>query len=137
MAVDGVPAGFSRLASKGEFLRRCGEFYLHDELPIMGVRIGPEHLNALQIVHGGLLATLADSACGAMIWRQSGGQLWPVTVNLNVDYLSAVRAGEWLEAHVEVHKTGGRFNNASCLLQVGTRVVLRGNGIFTRWKEPA
>jgi len=57
-----------------------------------------------------------------------------VTVNLNVDYLGPVREGDWLEAHVQVLKSGGTFINANCLLKVGERLVLRANGVFTPWK---
>jgi acyl-coenzyme A thioesterase PaaI-like protein len=66
--------------------------------------------------------------------RQSVSQSVAITVNLNVDYLGPVREGEWLEAHVDVLKTGGTFINASCLLKVGERLVLRANGVFTTWK---
>ncbi|UVE15967.1 hypothetical protein NVV93_09880 [Pseudomonas sp. LS44] len=53
---------------------------------------------------------------------------------LNIDCRGAVREGEWLEAHVDVLKVGSSFANASCLLKVGERLVLRANGIFTIWK---
>jgi uncharacterized protein (TIGR00369 family) len=129
-----VPEGFCALENRSGFLRNCGDFYVHDEQPILAVRLEPHHLNYVQIAHGGFLATVADSAFGVILRRQSASQSVAITVNLNVDYLGPVHEGEWLEAHVEVLKTGRTFINASCLLKVGERLVLRANGVFTVWR---
>ncbi|WP_152223725.1 PaaI family thioesterase [Pseudomonas sp. SCB32] len=129
-----IPAGFSPIAAPPGFVRFCGGFHFHDELPIIGVRIGGHLLNSVGIVHGGFLATLADTAFGLVFKRQFGLDVPPVTVNLNLDYLSAVREDDWLEAHVQVLKFGSSFANADCQLKVGDRVVLRSSGIFTVWK---
>jgi uncharacterized protein (TIGR00369 family) len=127
--------GFSLLVTPPGFIRFCGGFYVHKQQPIVAVRIQPEHLNSVRIAHGGFLATVADTAFGVILKRVLGSEFPPVTVNLNVDYLGAVREGDWLEAHVDVLKTGSSFSNASCLLKVGERLVLRANGVFTQWKR--
>ncbi|MBV6822070.1 PaaI family thioesterase [Pseudomonas sp. PD9R] len=129
-----IPEGFLALEKRSGFLRNCGDFYVHEELPILAVRLQPHHLNYVRIAHGGFLATVADSAFGVVLRRLSVSQVPAITINLNVDYLGPVREGDWLEAHVEVLKTGGSFINASCLLKVGERLVLRANGVFTWWK---
>lgn len=129
-----IPEGFSALQRRSGFLRNCGAFYVHDEQPILAVRLQSQHLNYVGIAHGGFLATVADSAFGVILRRQSVSQSVAITVNLNVDYIGPVHEGDWLEAHVEVLKTGGTFINASCLLKVGERLVLRANGVFTVWK---
>lgn len=138
MALDNggatIPEGFTALEGLSGFLRNCGDFFLHDERPIMAVRLQPHHLNYVRIAHGGFLATVADSAFGIVLRRQLRPPSVALTVNLNVDYIGPVREGEWLEAHVEVLKAGGTFINASCLLKVGERLVLRANGVFTTWK---
>ncbi|PVZ55267.1 PaaI family thioesterase [Pseudomonas sp. B1(2018)] len=129
-----IPEGFCALEQRSGFLRCCGDFYVHETLPILAVRLEPQHLNYVRIAHGGFLATVADSAFGVILRRLSVSQSVAVTVNLNVDYLGPVHEGEWLEAHVQVLKRGGTFINASCLLKVGERLVLRANGVFTPWK---
>lgn len=136
LAPTGVPEGFSRLEKRSGFLRTCGDFYVHDEQPILAVRIVAQHLNYVRIAHGGFLSTVADSAFGVILRRLSASQAPAITINLNVDYIGAVREGDWLEAHVEVLKSGGRFLNASCLLKVDGRLVLRANGVFTPWHGP-
>ena len=129
-----IPEGFTALKKRPGFLRSCGDFYIHDELPILAVRLESHHLNFVHIAHGGFLATLADSAFGVILRRESVSQTPAITVNLNVDYIGPVHEGDWLEAHVDVLKTGGTFTNARCLLKVGARLVLRANGVFTSWK---
>ncbi|MBB4866757.1 uncharacterized protein (TIGR00369 family) [Pseudomonas nitritireducens] len=131
---DEVPAGFSPLPTPPGFVRHCGGFHFHDHLPIVGVRIDGHLLNSVRIVHGGFLATLADTAFGLVFKRQYGLSVPPITVSLSLDYLGAVREGDWLEAQVNVLKFGSSFANADCLLKVGERVVLRATGIFTLWK---
>lgn len=127
---------FLPLVTPPGFVRFCGGFYVHEHRPIVAVRIQPEHLNSVRIVHGGFLATVADTAFGVILKRVLGSEFPPITVNLNVDFLGAVREGDWLEAHVDVLKTGSSFSNASCLLKVGERLVLRSNGVFTVWRKP-
>ncbi|MCY1404630.1 Thioesterase superfamily protein [compost metagenome] len=133
-AATGIPEGFVAVQSSVGFTRHNGGVFVHRELPIVAARIAPEHLNSLRIVHGGYLATLADSAFGVIFKRQFDLEVPPVTVSLSVDYLGAVREGEWLEAHVEILKFGRSFASASCLLKVGERLVLRASGTFTVWK---
>ncbi|MDM0114013.1 PaaI family thioesterase [Variovorax sp. J22R133] len=126
-----APPGYTTLKTLDRgFVRLVGPFFLHDERPVLATRITPDHLNSIGIVHGGFLATLADTAFGAVLRRQLSLPAPPATASLSVDYIGAVREGDWLEAHVDVHKVGGRLTNASCLLKVGERLVLRASGIF-------
>ncbi|RZL89427.1 MAG: PaaI family thioesterase [Variovorax sp.] len=126
-----VPAGYIPIVSRARgFVQRCGGFHLHATQPVLATRVTADHLNPLDIAHGGFLATLADTAFGAVIKRDLGLAAPPATVSLSVDYIGAVREGDWVEAHVEVHKTGRRLSNASCLVKVGDRVVLRASGVF-------
>ncbi|MBM7063036.1 PaaI family thioesterase [Pseudomonas sp. UL073] len=133
-AMAQVPAGFSALQAPPGFVRYCGGFHFHDELPLVAVRIVADHLNSVRIVHGGFLATVADTAFGLVLKRALGTPVPPITVSLTVDYLAAAREGDWLEAHVEVLKVGRSFVNASCLLKVGERPVLRASAVFTVWQ---
>ena len=130
---DDAPAGFVEMPSTATgFVRLCGPFLLHAERPVVAVRIAPHHLNLIEIAHGGFLATLADSAFGWVIKRHGG--LSPVTASLSVDYLGAVHEGDWVEAEVELLKVGKRLTNASCIVRVGQRAVLRASGVFVTSK---
>lgn len=133
-SVSQVPPGFSLVNAPHGFVRHCGGFHLHEELPVLGVRIMPEHLNSVRIAHGGFLATFADTAFGLILRRCMQSETPPITVSLCADYLNGVREGDWLEAHVQVLKVGTSLVNADCLLKVGERTVLRCSGVFTRWR---
>lgn len=126
---DDPPAGFIPMQSNG-FVRHCG-LYQHPELGILGARIRPEHLNPLEIAHGGFLATLADTALGRAIFRASGAVRPFATVSLTIDYLNPARPGRWIEAFAEVHKIGRQLSHASLELRDGHRVIARGKAIFT------
>ncbi len=124
-----LPEGFALIGAGPGFVRLCGDFYIHAEQPIVAALIAPEHLNPFGIAHGGMLVTLADSAMNAVL-RRDFGILRPVTVGLSVDFLGTVRQGDWAQASVTLHKTGKRIANASCMVTVADRPVLRVSGVF-------
>lgn len=129
-----VPTSFAPLVAPAGFVLHCGGFHVHEQLPVLGLRVGEHLLNSVRIVHGGFLATLADTAFGVILKRQFDLPTPPLTVSLTLEYLGKVQQGEWLEAHVQVLKSGRSFISADCRLKVGERTVLRASGIFTRWK---
>ncbi|MCY1235779.1 phenylacetic acid degradation protein PaaD [compost metagenome] len=103
--------------------------YLHDSEPVVGARVAAQHLNNQDIAHGGFLAALADSAYGIVMRRDMPGVV-PRTAHLSVDYLSAVREGDWIEGRVNLVKHGRRIINATCCLTVNGRMVLQTMGVF-------
>jgi uncharacterized protein (TIGR00369 family) len=125
-----IPTGFAPMKLKSPFARSIGEFFVHESRPVVATRVTGDQLNSIGFAHGGFLATLADSACGVILQRDLKLSTAPATVSLNIDYIATVHEGDWVEAHVEVHKVGGRLTNASCLLKVGEHLVLRSSGIF-------
>ncbi len=67
---------------------------------------GEQHLNPHGSVHGGLLATMLDTAMGTAV-RAAGGEQ-PVTVSLTITYLDPGRPGP-LTATARVRKRGKRL----------------------------
>lgn len=57
--------------------------------------IQPQHLNRHGMLHGGLIATLLDAACGyaGLYSGNDEEEVHGVTVTLNISYLSAAREG--------------------------------------------
>jgi uncharacterized protein (TIGR00369 family) len=66
---------------------------------------GEEHLNPSGSVHGGVLATLVDSAMGMAVRSATGEDDVPATSQLSVTYLSPGRPGR-LAVTAEVRKQG-------------------------------
>jgi acyl-coenzyme A thioesterase 13 len=128
-----VPDGFRPLGrANSPFLSSLGPLYAKDEGRglVLGLRVEEKHLNTRGVAHGGMLVTVADSALGIAIARLRTPPDPMVTVNLTADFADAARAGDWLEARVEVQKLGKRLGFASCHLWVGEKRILRASGIF-------
>lgn len=129
-----IPDGYQLLTRGGKFLAMIGPLYerpADDGTVIVAMRIGEQHGNMRGMAHGGLLATLADSAFGfnMMMTREPPAPM--ITVNLSTDYLSAAKVGDWLEARVHMRRVGRRLAFAECVLSVGDREVSRSTAVFT------
>lgn len=128
-----VPQGFTRLRrGSSPFLSSLGPLYAKKEGGgvVIGLRIEEKHLNTRGIAHGGMLVTLADSALGIVIAMARTPPHPMVTVNLTTDFADAARAGDWVEARVDIQKIGRRLAFANCHLWVGDKRILRASGIF-------
>src|SRR6188474_3680939 len=129
------PPGFAPLFRTSPFLETVGPlFYRRDPERglIIGLRIAEKHANARGIAHGGLLVTLADIALG---YRTAFGQDPPaalITANLTADFAGAAKIGDWVEAHVDVQKVGGRLAFANCYLKVGDERIVHASAVFAR-----
>src|SRR5215210_8127735 len=74
---------------------------------------GPEHLNPLGAVHGGILSTLLDSAMGSAIHTTLAAGETFTTVELSVRFVRPVRAGHGrATAHAAVVHAGRRTATA-------------------------
>lgn len=79
-----------------------------------------DHLNPHGTVHGGVLATLIDTAMGTAV-AAAGGES-PVTVSLTVTYLEPGRPGR-LDARARVRKRGKRLTVVEAEVVQGDDVV--------------
>lgn len=97
-----IPSGFRELTEASGFAAANGPWFekIEDGRAIRGFLPGPQHANALGIVHGGMLAAFLDSAMGVSVWQTL--QRRAVTLTLSLDYLGPARIGDWLEAVGEV-----------------------------------
>ena len=128
-----IPLGFKALQrGSSRFLSSLGPLYAKEEGSgvVIGLRIDERHLNTRGVAHGGMLVTLADSALGIVIAMSRTPKHPMMTVNLNADFADVARAGDWVEARVDIQKMGKRFAFASCYLWVGEKRILRASGIF-------
>lgn len=131
---DAVPAGFRPVDHGGPYFVALGPVYARHvagRTSVIALRVGERHTNILGVTHGGMLATLADSALGMNVAMARKPRQSIVTVSLTMDYLSSARVGEWLEAHVTIRRQGRQLSFAEALLQVGERVILRASAVFS------
>ncbi len=61
-----------------------------DGMAVVTCEPGEHHLNPFNVVHGGLAATLIDTATGCAISSQSPAGVGQTTINLQVEYFRAM-----------------------------------------------
>src|SRR5215217_4858356 len=103
IASAALPAGFKRASLDEGFLNLVGPIYARAEKNrtlTLALRATVDHANRYGVVHGGLLATLADVAIGMNLARVMGTVETTLTLNLSLDFVSSAKDGEWIEARV-------------------------------------
>jgi uncharacterized protein (TIGR00369 family) len=83
---------------------------------ILGLHIRPEHCNGRGLLHGGVIAALADNAMGLSAALRYDPAPGLVTVNLSVDYLGMAKLGHWVDFTTNFVKTGATLAFTSCLI---------------------
>ena len=101
----------------------------------IALRAEDHHLNLLGTVHGGMLATVADTAMGlAMRTRAEPGSTY-VTAQLDLRYLAPGRAGRIVGIGRAV-KAGGQMGYAEAdVLGEGDRLLARASATFIVVRE--
>ncbi|HEX7969329.1 MAG TPA: PaaI family thioesterase [Stellaceae bacterium] len=133
-----VPEGFAPLFRTSPFLEATGPFYYRrdGERLIVGLRILEKHANARGFAHGGLLMTLADIALGYSLAYREDPPASFLTANLSADFAGSAKLGDWVEAHVDVQKSGSRLAFANAYLTVEGERILRASAVFARNPKP-
>jgi uncharacterized protein (TIGR00369 family) len=126
-AFDPARAGWKIIKQAG-FGDLAGPIWRHGDARF-GFLVAPKHLNFNNIVHGGMLTTLADQAMGMTAQRATGSKPH-ATIELNIQFIGAVRFGEFVEAHCEVVRLTRAIIFMQCRLVVGARVVANATGIW-------
>jgi uncharacterized protein (TIGR00369 family) len=95
--------------------------------------IEPRHLNRMEVPHGGVLATLIDTATGFAVALAGGPDriIKAVTLSMNVQFMGQGKVGETLI--VEGHRIGGgktvAFAKAEVRNEAGA-ILARGDAVY-------
>ena len=96
----------------------------------------PRHLNLAGTLHGGMIATLADTATGLAFRTTLGAGMSFLTSTLSMTFLRPGRTGT-VTARGRVVKTGSRFGYAEADVQDEQgRLLARATATFTVIAEP-
>ena len=92
-----------------------------------------EMTNAMGNLHGGVTSGIIDDILGATVFTL-GEQQFFATINLSIDYLSAVKNGDTVVAHSKIIKHGKQLIHAECEIWNAdeTRLVARGQSNLIR-----
>jgi uncharacterized protein (TIGR00369 family) len=130
-AID-IPEGFEPHFRKSPFTDPWEPLYSKktDKAVIMGLRLARPHTNARGLIHGGLIASLADNAMGYSCAQATGWATSLVTITLAVDFTGSAEIGQWLAVESEVIRTGSTICFAQSLIKADDAVIARANGTF-------
>jgi len=101
---------------------------------LFGIVAAEKHRNHRGIVHGGMLMSFADQAMG-MTGRRATGDKPHATMEINIQFIDAVRVGDFVEAHCVVVRKTRSVLFLESKLKVGDRVVASASGIWKIFGE--
>lgn len=127
-----VPQDFKPLFRSSPFLDLLGPFYYRENTEgfTIGIRVQEKHANARGTAHGGLFMALADVALGYSAAFSKDPPLKLVTTTLTTDFAGSAKIGDWLEAVVDIQKTGNRLVFANSYISVEDERVVRASASF-------
>jgi uncharacterized protein (TIGR00369 family) len=127
-----VPPAFEPLERVSRFNDLVGPLYMKREERdvIIGLRVADKHRNRRDIVHGGMICTLADFAMGMACSLARDPELKVVTTSLSVDFAGNARPGDWIEARVDLLRVGRRMAFANCHVWRDAERIAQASGAF-------
>lgn len=129
------PEGFALYEAISPFTATLGQIYARfdaNDTCRVGLFLAESHCNMAGSVHGGVVATLCDiTLARATKGPHRLSQIFP-TANLNVNYLSTARRGEWLEVRAVCTKLGSRMAFATAEVMSGGKLIATATGVFSR-----
>jgi uncharacterized protein (TIGR00369 family) len=129
-AFDDPPEGFVPSSTRGPYTTHNGPFFhkVTEDGFWHGVRVRERHCNSRGITHGGMLMAFADGLLGTAVFRET--KTVALTIRMTSDFLSSARPGDWLEGTARVVKATRSVCFCEAELYVGSRPVLKANGVF-------
>ena len=131
MMID-IPEGFQPHFRKSPFTDPWEPLYSKktEKAVVIGLRLAKPHTNSRGLIHGGLIASLADNAMGYSCALVMGWTSSLVTISLAVDYAGSAEIGQWLAVESEVIKAGSTICFAQSLIKADDVVIARASGTF-------
>jgi uncharacterized protein (TIGR00369 family) len=132
MTSTDIPAGFEPHFRKAPLTDPWEPLYSKktEKAVIIGLRLAKPHTNARGLIHGGLIAALADNAMGYSCALVTNWTTSFVTISLSIDFVGSAEIGQWLAVESEVIKTGSTICFAQSLVKADDTVIARASGTF-------
>jgi uncharacterized protein (TIGR00369 family) len=127
-----VPPGFERHFRRSPVTEPWEPIYSKktESAVIIGLRLSEAHTNSRGLIHGGVIAALADNAMGLSCSVTSPEPRSLVTISLAIDFLDTASKGQWLQIDTNFVKAGGSICFAQCLVSADGVPCARGNATF-------
>lgn len=128
-----VPAGFIAANVGSGFSSRNAQFYARwaDERLQLGFRVAEHHTNLRGVLHGGMLATYADTLMPyAAMYQALAGRHFLPTISLQIDYLAPAALGAWVQGQADVLRSTRNMVFMQGLVTADDTPIARLSGIF-------
>ena len=133
-----IPEGFSPHTRKSRVTDPWEPLFsrVHEDVLQTGLRLDDAHCNSRGLVHGGVIAALADNAMGysyVMTMMKAAGsdqKIGAVTIGLQIDYASTAKLGQWLQIEPRIVKAGRSIGFVDALVTADGDVVARASASF-------
>jgi acyl-coenzyme A thioesterase PaaI-like protein len=96
---------------------------------VNGFLVTDKHLNFRRNLHGGMLATFADSVLGRMVSNAVKPRP-SATIQLEMHYVAPVRLGDFVEGRGEIIRVTASLVFIAGRFSVGAGVVATANGVW-------
>ena len=129
---DSIPEGFEPHFRKSPLTDPWEPLYSRrtEKSVSIGLWLAKPHTNSRGLIHGGLIAALADNAMGYSCGQALGRTASLVTISLTIDFVGSAEIGQWLAVEGEVIKTGNTICFAQSLIKADGVTVARANASF-------
>ena len=133
MISTGIPDGFEHHFRQSPLTDPWEPLYSKrtPDAVIIGLRLAEPHTNSRGLIHGGLIAALADNAMGLSCGVQRADKSRLITVSLAIDFIGSATTGQWLAVETDVIKLGGNLCFAQCFVTADGAKIARANGTFS------
>ena len=88
-----------------------------------------KHINIFNVVHGGMISTFVDQSMGMTAFYANNCKR-QATIELSVQFIGAVRLGDFVVADCEVGRLTRSIIFMRCKASVGTRTVATASGVW-------
>ncbi len=129
-----LPPGYRLCRFSGSgFAQLVGPLFVRDTErgPRFAFRAEAKHANPRDVLHGGMLMTFADHVLGLTVQHVTGSMAL-ATVNLNCDFVAAVRPGDFIEGEAKVTRQTKSLVFITGRLFRGDSVVMTASGLWAR-----
>ena len=129
-----IPEGFAPLVAGGPYIQHNGPLYLRHEGSVVqfGFRVERRHVNPMNNLHGGMMASFCDMLLPLSVHRKGAGlgQRFLPTISLQIDYLAPAPLGCWIEGTAELLRATRTLVFAQGLVTADGEPCARASGVF-------
>ena len=94
-----------------------------------GLQAGPQHANAIGLIHGGTLAALVDQVMSMVAWHAVDRQP-VVTIHMDTTFVNAASPGDFLEVEARLVERKGSMAFLDATITTDDRLVMKASCVM-------